>query len=471
MGEIPKHNKIIRAVVLIPVVAIIIATLFIFFTLPSSKQVLVPGKPHVTVPPFYANSSPQTVLLLGLDYRHGDKRRGITSRSDTIIIARMDPQRGIALLSLPRDLQVEIPGHGRNKINAAYSLGGSRLTLQTVNKLTGLGITQYAATKFDAFSKAVNALGCAYLDIDRRYFHSNNGLPIAQRYTTVNVQSGYQRICGLDTLSYVRQREQDSDITRIARQQGFLIQFKQQFTLKQLAHHWRKLLSIFRKYTTTNMNRLQLLGVTKTALASSDKPVYELRFPVTFGTSDVHANVSQIRAAARKLVKVVPQKSQQQTRSQKKAVTVVQVKRCPRIRGNSINMTTTAQSISRKTNLPTYYPRMLFGTDNLASTRTYKIATPDKHSYPAYRLVFSAGILGEYYGIQGTTWSSPPFILPPYQTWMIHHQKYRVFLDGKRIRVIAWQTSQGTYWLSNTLQQVLSSDKMLSIICRLSVTK
>ena len=88
---------------------------------------------------------------------------------------RIDPGKGVALLSLPRDLKVEIPGHGTDKINVAYTLGGPKLTIKTVKKLTGLAINHYVDVSFHGFAEGVNAIGCVYVDVDRRYFNDNAG--------------------------------------------------------------------------------------------------------------------------------------------------------------------------------------------------------------------------------------------------------------------------------------------------------
>jgi anionic cell wall polymer biosynthesis LytR-Cps2A-Psr (LCP) family protein len=77
---------------------------------------------------------PQTIMIAGSDRRHGDKKLGLKPRSDTIILMRVDPDKGVALLSLPRDLKVSIPGHGTDKLNVAYTLGGPRLTIRTDRK-------------------------------------------------------------------------------------------------------------------------------------------------------------------------------------------------------------------------------------------------------------------------------------------------------------------------------------------------
>ncbi|HEX6715053.1 MAG TPA: LCP family protein, partial [Thermoleophilaceae bacterium] len=124
---------------------------------------------------------PQTILLMGSDKRSkksSDFRRGLVGKplSDTMILMRLDPHKqATALLSLPRDLKVEIPGYGTDKLNAAYSLGGARLTLRTIRGLDPrLKINHVINVDFHGFSKAVNALGCIYVDVDRRYFNDSD---------------------------------------------------------------------------------------------------------------------------------------------------------------------------------------------------------------------------------------------------------------------------------------------------------
>ena len=78
----------------------------------------------------------QTLMILGSDQRFGDKKLGIKPRSDTIILVRLDPDKeATAVMSIPRDLKVDIPGYDNDRINAAYELGGPRLTVKTVKKL------------------------------------------------------------------------------------------------------------------------------------------------------------------------------------------------------------------------------------------------------------------------------------------------------------------------------------------------
>ena len=80
-------------------------------------------------------------------------------------------------MSIPRDLKVEIPGYGPEKFNAAYSYGGPKLTAQVIKELTGLQINHVINIDFLGFVRAVDTIGCVYTDVDRRYFHSNVGVP------------------------------------------------------------------------------------------------------------------------------------------------------------------------------------------------------------------------------------------------------------------------------------------------------
>src|SRR5918912_2884441 len=153
------------------------------------------------------------------------------ARSDTIMLVRLDADKdATAILSLPRDLKVEIPGHGTDKINAAYEVGGPELTLKTVKAVTGLRINHVVNVHFTGFWRAVNAVGCVYADIDRRYFNDSAA------YSYIDVQPGYQRMCGRKALQYVRFRHEDSDLVRSARQQDFIRQAKQQVGVGQLIH-------------------------------------------------------------------------------------------------------------------------------------------------------------------------------------------------------------------------------------------
>ena len=162
-----------------------------------------------------------------------------------MILVRLDPvEEGTALLSLPRDLKVEIPGHGTDKINAAYSLGGPKLTLKTVKQLTGLTINHVINVDFGGFRKAVNAIGCVFIDIDRRYFNNNRARAVRDDRRASRATRSSAAPSALD---YVRFRHEDTDIVRGARQQDFLRQAKDQVGIGKLIDDRDELMKIFGK--------------------------------------------------------------------------------------------------------------------------------------------------------------------------------------------------------------------------------
>ena len=176
---------------------------------------------------------PANALLIGYDSRRG-KDKGNEARSDTLILLRADPRlKTISLLSLPRDLVVEIPAcrgfpARLARINSAFTDCGMKGAVETVRSFMGVPINYMIAVDFVGFRDIVNALGGVYMDVDRRYFNDNAGLGPGQTYATIDLRPGYQRLQGDDALSFVRYRHTDSDLYRNARQQEFVKAVKQQ---------------------------------------------------------------------------------------------------------------------------------------------------------------------------------------------------------------------------------------------------
>jgi LCP family protein required for cell wall assembly len=167
---------------------------------------------------------PANALLIGYDHRPEDGTA--SSRSDTVMLLRADPQSdSISMLSFPRDLLVDIrcpESRGLDRINVAYTYCGPSGTLETVRNLTGLQIHYLIMVNFDGFREIVDKLGGVWLDIDRRYINSQGG-----DYATINLWPGYQRLKGWQALDFVRYRHTDSDLFRVARQQSFVKGVKQ----------------------------------------------------------------------------------------------------------------------------------------------------------------------------------------------------------------------------------------------------
>jgi LCP family protein required for cell wall assembly len=409
---------------------------------------------------------PQTVFLIGSDKRvKGARDHDSGSRSDTMILMRLDPSKNaIALMSLPRDLKVRIPGHGTNKLNAAYSIGGTRLLLSTVKRVTGLPINHVINVDFRGFRDAVNEIGCVYTDVDRRYFNDNSN-PNDQ-YATIDIDPGYQKLCGQDALDYVRYRHTDTDIVRAARQQDFLRQAKAQVGTGKLLSKQAKLIKVVSKYTRSDIHgRVAVLSLLKLAAYSAGSPINEIHFPAKVGASYVTASSEAVKRAAREFLGVrashgprvptTPHKhGSKHTTSNMLDISA----------GGHTQALTLARSVR---GLTIYYPKLAVphSTFSINSPRAYKICGPHSKCWWSYRIVLpiNGGVLGDYWGIQGTTWKDPPIIKSPDEVRRVHGRKLMIFKDGDRIRLVAWQTKDATYWVSNTLLQSISKDDMIAI--------
>src|SRR6266542_1793430 len=291
------------------------------------------------------SGAPQTILIAGSDRRHGDKKLGLKPRSDTIILMRIDPGKGVALMSLPRDLKVSIPGHGTDKINTAYEIGGPKLMIKTVKQLTGLAINHYVDVSFRGFSQGVDALGCVYVDVDRRYFNNNAGLGYGQNYAVIDVQPGYQKMCGKRALDYVRYRHTDNDIVRAARQQDFLRQTRSQLSAGKLLGKTGKLIDIFAGNTASDIRHTSdLRRLVRLMLGVVSKPIKQVKFHGRLGPSYVYASHAQIQAAVSQFLYVKSEKGPLSRTRKRNPYARDGHKKHPRVRLIDVTSTSKAQA-------------------------------------------------------------------------------------------------------------------------------
>ena len=405
---------------------------------------------------------PQTVMLIGSDKRNktANDYDG-TARSDTVMLVRLDPDKeAIALMSLPRDLKVRIPGRGVGKLNDAYKKGGAKLTLKTVKLFTGLSINHVINVDFRGFRDAVNAIGCVYVDIDRRYFNADKS------FAEINVKPGYQRLCGKQALDYVRFRHEDNDLVRSARQQDFLRQAKDQVSAGSLIGDRRKLVRIFGRYTSSDVrSRGQVLRLLKLALFSAGHPVRETHFEGKIGPSFVTASSAKVRKLTQQFLGVEdtagprgelkPRNGKRRRRGGDSGL-----EKAP-VPGKDQALQAVQQGAGGR--LPVYYPTVRRrGSLFAGPPRVYKIRGGGRR-HAAYRMVIKRGLVGEYYGLQGTTWKSPPILENPQEKRRMGGRTYELHYDGDRLRLVAWRGKHAVYWVSNTLLQTLSKQQMLTI--------
>jgi LCP family protein required for cell wall assembly len=440
----------------------------------------------------------QTFLVIGSDKRANEEED--PGRSDTTLLVRLDPDQGlISMMSIPRDLKVEIPGYGTGKFNEAYSYGGTKLTLQTVKSLTGLPINHVVNVDFLGFAQGVYAIGCVYVDIDRRYYHSN--VESAEQYAEINVQPGYQLMCGKKALQYVRYRHTDTDIVRSARQQDFISQTRSRISLKDLVFDQGELVEAFTDYTTSDINDGKtLLEVLKLLAASRNSTINEVHFPAELGPSFVYTTPGAVEEAVQEFLggetvqeaKAAQKQSREEAKAGKKHKRHKQPKKKTKpkkpqveaVKAGTDGLVPAAEAGKAEAKIaarrsrgffPIYYPtRLPEGThfvetnpyEKVVDPYVYNIKDEDGNRHLAYRMVLVAERSDgdHYFGVQGIRgWSDPPILEDPSLTKTINGRDYDIYVDGENVKIVAWHRGDNVYWISNDLLRTLTNDQMIGM--------
>ncbi len=463
------------------------------------------ASPSVTVP---NPGSSQTILLVGSDHRAGTPFRDVNT--DTMMLVRLDPKsKTINLLSVPRDLQVQVPQGGAQvtaKLNSAYFFGGPNLLVKILQQqvFPGLKVNHVVDVGFGGFEQMINAIGCVYTDVDHRYYNNT----AVTDYSSIDLQPGYQKLCGADALSFVRFRHTDSDIVRNARQQDFIRWAKAQFSQSQVIQSEGTLLKIFGKNATTDHNLHTtdgLINLFDLVAFSSANTIRQIPFPAivlpcssgaTNGATTVQgpacyvtADHSAEQSAFRQFM--TPTRGAPQPQSATPQVHVAGGGKGSHGGGSVSGLTadvTDGQAQAKALGpigIPIYYPKLIVSGSNYCSSNTSLCYTeiPSPGAYPrAYLLHDRKGIahysyrmtlvinpvLGEYYGVQGTSWQNPPLLNSPSETKMVNGKQLLLFANGSKLSLVAWRTAHGAYWVSNTLTDNIPNQQLVAIAASLA---
>jgi LCP family protein required for cell wall assembly len=221
-------RKILLWLLLLAVIAVFAVIGFLVWT--DSKIDKIPASELASLQT--VEGGIRNILIVGTDSREnlpddfeGSFGNFAGSRTDVVMVAHFTGGRA-QLLSLPRDLKVDIPGHGTNKINAAFVLGGPDLLVQTVQNNFGISINNYVEIDFVGFANVVNALGGVSMTFDNAARDVKSGL---------DVPAGTQTLNGEQALAFARSRSYQelqggswvsvdgNDIGRTGRQQELLL--------------------------------------------------------------------------------------------------------------------------------------------------------------------------------------------------------------------------------------------------------
>ena len=210
------------------------------------------------------------ILLLGSDARPKDDE----GRSDSLMIAHYNQDtKELKTVSVMRDIYVDIPGHGKNKMNAAYSFGGPELVRQTIKENFGIDIHYYAEVNFDGFPKMVDVVAPDGIEVDIPYRMSHG--------INMTLEPGVQRLHGKELLGYVRFRhDSKSDFGRVERQQEALAKLKSEAVSLHSLLSLPKLLGMADSYVNTNLDKKTMLSIGKGLLDNKDSGIESMRLPI-----------------------------------------------------------------------------------------------------------------------------------------------------------------------------------------------
>ncbi|HVW48729.1 MAG TPA: LCP family protein [Solirubrobacterales bacterium] len=442
---------------------------------------------------------PETILILGSDKRPEFEEE--FGRSDTTILLRLDPEQElISVMSIPRDLKVEIPGHGVEKFNAAYAYGGPKLTLKVVKELTGLKINHVVNIDFLGFVRAVDAIGCVYTDVDRRYYHSNVGVPPEEEYAEIDIKPGYQKLCGKKALQYVRYRHTDTDIVRSARQQNFLSQARHQVSPTDLITDNHNLVDILTEYTTSDITKgTTLITLLDLLYESRNSEVNQVHFPAELGPSFVYANPEEVHHAVKEFLGEAGYDSHRNDFPEEKPETKKKnggqkskngkgkkahhkkAHHTPPGGDELVSAVEAGQEMGERVarhvggGFPVFYPTRLpegafyqesNSYEHVVNPYVYHLKDKEKERHAAYRMVgiYRPEYEETYFGVQGIRgWEDPPILDDPTEERTVDGRDYSIYTDSGQIKLVAWHRGENTYWISNSLQQSLTNEQMMGI--------
>jgi LCP family protein required for cell wall assembly len=474
--------------------------------------------------------APETVLIVGSDARWKEKGE---SNTDTMMLARIDASSStINLLSVPRDLEVTVHGNTA-KLNSAWTAGGPKLlidTLQTqVFPNTDFHVNHILNVDFSGFADLINAIGCVYTMVDHRYFNDVTG---ANGYSAIDIQPGYQRLCGGDAgaqsaLAFVRFRHTDSDLVRESRQQDFIRWARDQYTTSDLADNESTLLKIFGAHVSTEENLHTTNGLLNLANLVVDGNGHDLKniaFPtggttVIGGADYLAPDTTAAVAAYKEFITPTPISSGTTTTTATatttvapatKAATTKTAKRSKRKAavhsGRALKVPSgmiadprdgqTQASELGSVGIPVYYPDYIPSTssycfsatenclqsaDSAAYTnsypRRYTVRDQSGKRHAAYVMTvyqpsgcFNGGQC-TYVSVQGMSWQTPPILRDPTKTVHVNGRTLDEYYNGGELSLVAWHTRAAVYWIANTLQDSIPAGEMVAMAASLELAR
>jgi LCP family protein required for cell wall assembly len=431
---------------------------------------------------------PQTFLIIGSDRRAASKDafdRNDPPHSDTLLLVHLDPQAGqTSVLSVPRDLLTTITtrsgqSYYPRKINAAYTIGaqeggtdrGAELATETIEHLLHIKLNGVIDVTFKGFIDVVDTLGCVYVNVDHRYLNEPNGSP-ETNYSAINLQPGYQKLCYENALAYVRYRHTDSDFVRVARQQDFIRNLREQVPASELIGEIDKVSKAVGKAVTSTFHSSagQLIELAELAAFSQQKPLRQVKFQaenanaMIDGESYVTSSPALIKATVddflhgHEQLKLAPAPTSHHSAHGAHGPSDAALDLYPVSSSAQAMAFTAAPGVP----FPVEYPSVQTGPAIPQEVHVYTLEDQHKHLHHAYVAVWQENGLGGYYDVEGMDWVNIPLFAHA-RVQKIGGRSYLLVDDGSHIHDIGWRVGKVIYFVTNTLLEDLSNAQMIAI--------
>jgi polyisoprenyl-teichoic acid--peptidoglycan teichoic acid transferase len=207
-----------------------------------------------------ASGEPLDVLVLGVD-RRPSSAEGESTRSDTMMLVRVIPATGeVKLLSVPRDLYVEVESGEEDRINTAYAYGGVEKARAVMEDLTGVDIDNYVIVDFEGFEKVIDAMGKVRVDVGKGVFPEH-----------WNMGEGFERLNGHKALKYARYRgTPGADLDRIDHQQKLLAALRRQALRWDIVTRLPAIIRVTNENVNTDLGIMQVIPLARALVLNGE---------------------------------------------------------------------------------------------------------------------------------------------------------------------------------------------------------
>jgi polyisoprenyl-teichoic acid--peptidoglycan teichoic acid transferase len=442
----------------------------------SSALEAKPSTTLVSVPPSSQPESSEAMNIILLGSETTGTATQSSGRSSTIMVLHVDPKLDFAcLLSVPRDLYVDIPGHGKSRINQAYILGGPQLTIQTVKEVLGLDIEKYVKVDFDAFGKIIDSLGGVYVDVDRRY-QDTQSLPI-------DLNPGYQLLNGANALAFARYRfDQNSDSGRMTRQQRVLSAVREQAVGWDLPVKLPGLVGTVLDATATNLTANEIIKLaywlvkldgdhmSQIVITAPTQTVGGKRVMVADEATLKQAVTRLITAPAEDSAGGAPSSTSESattTTAPATTSTTAKTKSSTTTSGPAAPSESEMWKAAQKAvpfvlEAPAFIPAGLkYAAKMPATDGTYQVE-PGGTSKPAVRMLYRYGTKDLYLGVTATAWTGAPAAGKGREV-VASGVTYTIVGTSGKVDRIWWKKGGVLYFISNTLMFTVSWEDLLKM--------